>query len=38
MTIKYDRSKSSYIVSIGDARSIRFAKFVDAAKFVGALK
>jgi hypothetical protein len=41
MTIKYDRSKSSYIVTIDaddSIRSIRFAKFVDAAKFIGAVK
>jgi hypothetical protein len=38
MIIKYDRSKSSYIVTICDTRSIRFAKFVDAAKFIGAVK
>jgi hypothetical protein len=41
MSIKYDRSKSSYIVTINaddSIRSIRFAKFVDAAKFIGALK
>lgn len=41
MSIKYDRAKSSYIVTIerdDSLRSIRFAKFVDAAKFIGAVK
>lgn len=38
MSIKYDRDRASYLVMVDSERSIRFTKFVDAVRFMGAIK